>query len=52
MLVTAAALVRIGAAFAATSYIWLLELSAALWIAAFGAFIMRYAPFLVSARIK
>ena len=52
ILVTAAALVRIGAAFAATSYIWLLELSAVLWIAAFGTFVIRYAPFLVSARVK
>jgi uncharacterized protein involved in response to NO len=29
-----------------------LEFSAALWIAAFGIFIVRYAPYLLSARIK
>lgn len=52
MLVTAAAVTRIGAAFTATSYMPLLELSAALWIAAFGIFIIRYAPFLLSTRIK
>ena len=52
MLVTAAALARIGAAFATTFNMSLLELSAALWIAAFGTFIVRYASFLVSARVK
>ncbi len=52
MLVTAAAVVRIGAGFSAASYMLLLELSAALWFAAFGMFIVRYAPFLISARVK
>jgi uncharacterized protein involved in response to NO len=52
MLVTGAAIARIGAAFAATSYTPFLELSAALWIAAFGTFVIHYGPFLVLARIK
>jgi uncharacterized protein involved in response to NO len=52
MLVTVAAVTRIGAAFTAASYMPLLELSAGLWIAAFATFIVRYAPFLLSARSK
>jgi uncharacterized protein involved in response to NO len=52
MLVTAAAVARVGAGFAAASYMPLLELSAALWIAAFGTIVIRYASFLVSARVK
>ena len=45
-------MVRVGAAFAVTAYMLLSALSAALWIAAFGTFVVRYAPFLVSARVK
>ncbi len=52
VLVTTAAPTRIGAAFAAASYMPLLALSGGLWIAAFGTFIIRCAPFLISARIK
>jgi uncharacterized protein involved in response to NO len=52
LLVTAAAATRVGAAFAATSYMSLLELSAALWILAFCLFILHYAPFLVLPRVK
>jgi uncharacterized protein involved in response to NO len=52
LLVTAAAATRVGAAFAATSYMSLLELSAALWILAFCLFILHYAPFLVFPRVK
>jgi uncharacterized protein involved in response to NO len=52
ILVIGAAVARIGAAFTAASYMPVLEFSAALWIAAFGIFIVRYAPYLLSARIK
>jgi uncharacterized protein involved in response to NO len=50
--ITGAAIARISAAFATASYMPLLELSAALWIAAFGIFLIHYGPFLASARVK
>ncbi len=50
--ITGAAIARISAAFATTSYMPLLELSAALWIAAFGIFLIHYGPLLTSARVK
>jgi uncharacterized protein involved in response to NO len=50
--ITGAAIARISAAFAATSYMPLLELSATLWIAAFGIFLIHYGPLLASARVK
>ena len=50
--ITGPAIARISAAFATASYMPLLELSAALWIAAFGIFLIHYGPFLASARVK
>jgi uncharacterized protein involved in response to NO len=50
--ITGAAIARISAAFATASYVPLLEFSAALWIAAFGIFLILYGPFLASARVK
>jgi uncharacterized protein involved in response to NO len=50
--ITGGAIARISAAFATASYLPLLQLSAALWIAAFGMFLILYGPFLASERVK
>jgi uncharacterized protein involved in response to NO len=50
--ITGGAIARISAAFAPALCMPLLELSAALWIAAFGMFLVLYGPFLASDRVK
>ncbi|MBN9555555.1 MAG: NnrS family protein [Alphaproteobacteria bacterium] len=52
ILVTAAGVARVFAPFEPAHYTALLEISAALWIGAFAAFGIRYAPLLFSSRIK
>jgi uncharacterized protein involved in response to NO len=49
-LVTLAALTRVVAAFHAGAYLRWVELAAALWIAAFAGFVLRYGPMLVAPR--
>jgi uncharacterized protein involved in response to NO len=49
-LVIAAAAVRIAAAFALGSYVLLVEISGALWAAAFAVFVGRYGPMLLAPR--
>jgi uncharacterized protein involved in response to NO len=49
-LVTLAAMTRIGAVFAADLTMPLLIASACLWIAAFGLFVVNYAPMLLLPR--
>ncbi|MCR6659636.1 MAG: NnrS family protein [Asticcacaulis sp.] len=52
LLVNAAALVRVGAAPVPQAYMPGLILSAMLWMAAFGGFILVYGPRLVTARLR
>jgi uncharacterized protein involved in response to NO len=49
-LVFAAAVVRISAAFALGPYLLLVEISGALWVAAFAVFVGRYGPMLLAPR--
>jgi uncharacterized protein involved in response to NO len=51
LLVNAAALIRIAAAFAIGSSMLLLGISAVLWVASFGLFAVRYGPWLAAPRV-
>ncbi len=52
VLVSLAAGVRVFAAVAGGAFLVLIEISAALWVASFGLFIVRYAPVLVLRRVE